>query len=339
MSEKQPLSNRLLQHSRMWNIRGFVFLPLFLALPFLYLYLELENIWILLLAIAMLFYAFFVLPYHLQRTRMGDVQKRRDEQASAILAAVCKGQNVAEFILFLRPFSSTGHLGLSEQQRRSEEEALWDASGSDAESQLPAELSHGDFESLLADEFWPPAILGLGKPGEHFGVSRLPDNENNWQSTVSSLIQHASSVIAIPSIHAGTLWELEQIVAQDYIHKCIFFVEPTSATNESEWSQTCSAFTQLGLYLPANFRNDTDKQYIGSLVKCFSGIEACIRLDIGYRLELSGTKTKLSKDMLSSLCSQEKHASLQDQIGHTKDHELSISFSADTVVRANIHRR
>jgi len=338
VSKKRPLSNRLLQHSRMWNIRGYVFLLLFLALPFFYLYFGFEHIWILFIAIVMLFSAFFVLPYYKQRALMADVQQRRDEQASAILAAVCGGQKADEFILFLRPFSSTAQLGLSQQKRRNEQQALWDSSNSDAQSQLPAELSHGDFESLLTDEFWPPVILGLDKPGEHFGASRLPIDEQDWQNIVLKLMQSASTLIVIPSTHAGTLWELEQIVARNYIHKCIFFIEPASAENEGDWFQARCALTELGFFLPAVFQNDNDKRYIGSLVKCVSETEACIRMDVGYTLELSATKTKLTGDMLTSMCSQAGHALLLNQLQQADNQEAFISLCNGKQVGVQICR-
>ena len=330
MIKKLCLSNRILRHSFLWDARGIAFFVLLLALLWFYVFFDIVNGWLLFVIIVLLFIGMLVWPYKKQQVHMKEVQRERDEQASIILDAIMEDRQVPDFVLYLRPFKSTATLGKHEPKRQAERDA----------SVLPAELSHGDLETLLADEFWPPPILGIGRPGEHFGIGRHPASQSEWQDIVLRLIRGAGFIIVVPSHQEGTLWELKQLVTQRLIHRCVFYLEPAGNGEEAaDWSKACDALKQIGLHVPYVLHNNEDKRYVGSLVKCFTEVPICARMDIGYTLKFSESNVKLTGGILQRLCTKKFHYAIQNQIREMADDEITmISLGNDTQIPVRISR-
>ena len=310
---KQNYKNHILEHSFFWNLRGVLFLILSQVLLWIYIFIENINGWLLLVLLILLFSGLLVIPYRKQRSLMTLNQQQRDEEAGRILDRIMADQPVPDFLLYLRPFKSTAALGIRDQKSDINENNPLTS------TDLPAELSHGDLETLLSDEFWPPPILGLGQRGEHFGVGRLPTSESHWQDIVLRLIQKAGSIIVVPSYHEGTLWEIEQLVSQQLIYKCIFYLEPITTDREKhEWYMTHKALKKLGLYFPEEIDHDNSKHYIGSLFICFLYQPVSIRIDIDYKLRCCTDKIKINSEILRTICTRKRHNAISSQI--TKDH-------------------
>jgi len=72
----------------------------------------------------------------------------------------------------------------------------------------------GDFETILAENLEPGVrLIALGRPGEHVGAGRVVALEDSWQAAFHKLAARAEFIVAVPSTHEGTMWELRQIAS------------------------------------------------------------------------------------------------------------------------------
>lgn len=338
VKSSSALSQKISSHSLWWNLRGIGFFVGFLVLLFCYVFFDVFSGWSVVVATVGLFVGLLVWPYRWQRRRMRIVQKNREQVASSILAEVIDDSVSSEYVLFLRPFITTSALGIGLQLQRTGQINTGRVRSADRQN-LPAELSHGDLETLLADVFWPPPFIGLGQPGEHFGVARLPSDEQEWQSLVSKLMDQAAAIIVVPSHRPGTRWELEQLVDRRLLRKCLFFVEPPlGEAAMKDWQATRQLVMDLGLFFPTFAQWPANRRYVGSFVKCFADQSACVAIDIDYQLKVLGSRTKLSGQMLRSLCAEATHADLSAQLGRAVAEDRLVYAAGGTNLALRIFR-
>lgn len=140
-------------------------------------------------------------------------QRVRDERAIRVLADARRG-DAGPYSLYLRGFDTTGRL---QQQDQS-------VSGQVAGVELVPSI---DLETALAQalEKRLPTV-GLGRPGEAIGVGRVPSTDSDWQADVASLTQHASLILLMPFPTPGTLWEVEFVMPQETLERCVFVMPP-----------------------------------------------------------------------------------------------------------------
>jgi len=110
----------------------------------------------------------------------------------------------------------------------------------------------------VADGYLP--LIAVGKPGtqsqrtgtqahRHF----LSDDE--WQDYVRQKIDDAHSVVIILQKTRGVIWEIENVLDQNKVHKTLFMLDP-SASDPARWHEIMDKITPLFIkagMLPADF--------------------------------------------------------------------------------------
>src|SRR5262245_9597594 len=154
-----------------------------------------------------------------QRVRRASIvrlQAGRDREGAALLASLDRSpENSRKFALYLRPFRVTGNLPTSLPGAHY------------TESQFEGVL---DFEGLLEDALRDTLpLVALGRPMETYGAGRILTDDLTWQTKIIEMMQAAQTIFVIPSNRPGTLWEVEHILQNNLIEKCLFIMPPTGA--------------------------------------------------------------------------------------------------------------
>jgi len=137
-----------------------------------------------------------------------------------------------QFALFLRPFSVTRKLWVINPYKNMDQ--LWPGAVGQ-----PASI---DLELLLSDIFDPATpLIGLGEPGDQviWGIGRIREagslapataSEQQlapWQISIEKLARAARVILVIPAISDGTKWELDYLVRNGFLNKCVFIMPPS----------------------------------------------------------------------------------------------------------------
>jgi hypothetical protein len=141
-------------------------------------------------------------------------QKAYDIKALALYKEINEGQRKT-FSVFLRPFYVTNRL--------SEEGIVYPPITPWAFLTDPNYHLETQFVKAMR---WISPIIGLGRPGEAFGVGRILVSEEDWRGVAAKLIDLAAYIICIPSSRTGTLWELDYIAERGLLYKTIFVMPP-----------------------------------------------------------------------------------------------------------------
>lgn len=179
------------------------------------------------------------------------IQRKRDIQAARVLKEAKSAPSATKdaFGLYLRPFFTTGKLGVEEVLRRpmmpifpSYHEAL-------AAEKAP------DLEASLTKALEPTAsLIAVGRPGEQIGAGRVASDEETWQEDVALLAQRARFIVFVPSERAGTSWEIDLARREGLLHKCIFVMPPElhydAIDLRAAWQRATKEIRKLGLRLP-----------------------------------------------------------------------------------------
>ncbi len=109
----------------------------------------------------------------------------------------------------------------------------------------------GDIETVFAEHLWPPPLLGLGQPGEHFGEARLVvdkhvrlglrEDKEPWHEPIRRLMADAIGLTVVPSTHEGILWEIKHLIEENYVSRTLFFLPPLAeeqSEEEQRWQET-----------------------------------------------------------------------------------------------------
>jgi hypothetical protein len=109
--------------------------------------------------------------------------------------------------------------------------------------------------ALYCEQSGPP-LLGLGKrPDIVFGVGKIKSSDDNWQSVLRKLSLNATLILVVPSITAGTSWEIEWVSINDNLRNSIFVMPPeelggAAARWRDEWPQLQHWARFMGWSLP-----------------------------------------------------------------------------------------
>jgi len=116
----------------------------------------------------------FYLAYKKDKKDRAEWQMRRDQAAITLFNAVRSGDQ-KEFAVFLRPFYTTDQIETVEESRVSQ-----------GSGKSETEFIHHPLEDTIVEAFrYTMPVVGLGKPGETFGVGRIFVDEGSWQSAAS----------------------------------------------------------------------------------------------------------------------------------------------------------
>ena len=139
-------------------------------------------------------------------------------------------------------------------------------------------LEHLDtitLESALNAVLWPTfAIQSIGGPTDSFGTVRLfTAGGDYWQSLVRDSLEGTDIFIIVPHISEGVRWELEFLMDNDALPRCLFVMPPLSENLDlsQSWQETAEMMLQYGFHLPQYqeegllFRFDSNRQILETL--------------------------------------------------------------------------
>lgn len=172
-------------------------------------------------------------------------QWKLDRQAMLVFARLKSGSKEG-FVLYLRPFSTTGRV----LQQTAPRPAL---PGSPADVLKPYEHELESFLLKGARRFGP--LIALGAPGEAIGAGRISSTDENWQEYVKVLTREAIAIFCVPIANAGTLWEIQWLQLEGYLSKTVFVMPKALRKKErayfdSEWERSKRTLAAYEIDLP-----------------------------------------------------------------------------------------
>jgi hypothetical protein len=184
----------------------------------------------------------------LRRFEERTVQRARDLDAERLFGQVLVSDSSPamesrRFYLYLRAFNLTARMQIKNPER----------------SIIPLSSFYNqpfdvEFESQLAnalEEFGP--LIGLGKPGEHYGAGRISSDEERWKSDLQKLATGSKLIFVIPSPTSGTLWEIGWLKETGFLCKCVFVMPPSSSPTgdiPGMWPRAVEAVNKFEIKLP-----------------------------------------------------------------------------------------
>lgn len=217
-------------------------------------------------------------------------QRARDLEAERVYDAIRTGTQTGAFILYLRPFASTDALA---DQRVSAVRM--------GQSGLVIGADRLEFEGDIQSSVGRYApMIALGEPLEHEGAGRIAVPEGQWQTSIEALMDAAALILLLPSPRAGTLWEIDQLIANGHLAKTLIIDPPNHRSSRddydpvTEWCGVQIAFAQRGLALPDDHREGhilTFPMGKGLVTHIPGGLDLAARLGaiVKERLDQHGT--------------------------------------------------
>lgn len=160
--------------------------------------------------------------YHdVRRREQLRIQRRRDERAQQILTDLRCGRETLGYSVWLRSFQSTGRVRVITKSKYVK------LKGEDIEKG-GLHVYLGDFETTLAEALEHIApLIALGESGEQIGAGRIRTGEDDWRDAFTFLASHAHMIFLMPSLRAGTQWELNSVLTTaDLLRRCVFVLPP-----------------------------------------------------------------------------------------------------------------
>lgn len=179
-------------------------------------------------------------------------QNARDLEAQAILDAINAGQTPPPYVLYLRPFASTGRINMT------------DHAGAPTAMLAVNTPTHGPSERLELERQIQRStggigpLIALGAPVEHLGAGRIQAPDSDWRAVIIALMRHARLILLLPSSRDGTLWEIGTLFDNNLIARTILIDPPNVERRRIErlydhaveWADIQSAFADRGYHLP-----------------------------------------------------------------------------------------
>lgn len=158
------------------------------------------------------------------------IQRSRDVAASSVAtlnrqpARSPERSVMPHYVLYLRPFSSTGRIQILLKRRQHK--------GRPPGLRAPVRYSYtcewGDLETTIAEAIEPVAqLVALGRPGEQIGAGRVLTADSEWKKEFTRLARGADQILVVPSNHPGTKWELDRLLSKpDLLRKTLIVLPP-----------------------------------------------------------------------------------------------------------------
>ncbi|MBD2752004.1 hypothetical protein [Spirosoma validum] len=188
------------------------------------------------------------------------------------------------------------------------------------------------YEYTLTKYFEPigPLVTLLNKKTTYIGGAKIDNTEENWQEVFHSYAKESTYLIWSWGLSESVLWELKQLLSNEYRHKLIIFfpVEGIPVeVRESYWSNTLGALKQMDVNIDSLPNTIGNSMFIifpegrsgepidstPSLLEIIASVGACDLLAISLR-RLTDT---LGYDVEKGLDSGSKLAVLLLAIGAT----------------------
>jgi hypothetical protein len=142
--------------------------------------------------------------------------------------------------LYLRPFNVDGKLRIPNPKK------------------LPLSIDVGEFPEIdfelylteLTEKIAP--LIALGKENELIGTGKIATTDENWKKVFYRLASTASLVFVVPSLHAGTKFEIEWLIENKKLSKTLFFCMPSS-----NWIEIKNGLAIIGLHFPEKINKPT----------------------------------------------------------------------------------
>ncbi len=175
------------------------------------------------------------------------VMRAREERAKLIVARLQAGQDVKQFSLYLRPFSTTEKFHVSNPDPRT-------IPATPASLYTPKSFELEDSLATALDGFAP--LIALGRPGGNLGAGKITVDDQNWQQSLTTLAAAATIICIVPGHHDGTRWEIEYLKRMKYLNRAVFFMPPSTKVPdpkidaEKYWAEARIVLQQSGVTLP-----------------------------------------------------------------------------------------
>ncbi len=229
-------------------------------------------------------------------------QRQRDIDADRIFQSLNGDQPLDEmFILYLRPFVSTGKIGAETTN------VIGLRSGPIGQTQFAVMSDRVEFEEEIEKALRPLGkLVALGKPLEHMGAGRIRVEDEVWQDAIKLLIDRAEMIVLLPSPRPGTCWEVEHLLTSGALKKTIVVDPPNDRGSDedeydpvAEWAGVRETFLAHGYVLP-------EDEEEGSLMIFGEGTQPIKTSKIGL-----GGENKIRKFAKQLLKSRRKSESLK----------------------------
>jgi tetratricopeptide (TPR) repeat protein len=147
--------------------------------------------------------------------------------------------------VYLRPLVTTGTLMLPNHFRDPDSLKL-------RFNEEPAALS---LETILQRALTPYlTIFSMGGFQAPLGVSHIyTPPGGDWKEMLPGLLSITDLIFLVPHLSPGIMWEVELLIREDFIPKCLFVMPPPSPTYDvrSMWESAVSKLNDFGLRLPS----------------------------------------------------------------------------------------
>ncbi|NJO29990.1 MAG: hypothetical protein HC874_22515 [Richelia sp. SL_2_1] len=216
---------------------------------------------------------FYAITAIYRRFNGNKIQDKRNEIATDILNKVNKGGKIQDYVLYLRPFSTSGQLAMMQDYQIARRRLI-----SARSALLQQEMSElqvyllGDMELQFADALWSSrlplvALLEIDRDEQGQGAGRIQEKfGDDWLCYVSKLAEKAKGIIVTLVSDGGvsgqgTINEIQMLRNKELLDKTLFFVPVlTDGSNQKsfqkEWKETRTIIlNQIGISLP-NFQPD-----------------------------------------------------------------------------------
>ena len=190
-------------------------------------------------------------------------QAARDKAAQRVMVCLRKQAGRPRYSLYLRPFKTAGFLASMAVETFSASQ----------HGGLQITNVQIDFEAILAGAF--PAhrpLIALGTPGALLpiypegvttwpigktwdipGTGKVMTTESGWQEDLILLANHAETIVIVPLNFPGTIWEIQWLLDNNMLGKCVFVMPPSMSGARSygeAWKASVRTLSAIGIELP-----------------------------------------------------------------------------------------
>jgi hypothetical protein len=176
------------------------------------------------------------------------VARGREQRAKQIATLLQAGKEVPPFSLYLRPFSTTAKLQVSNPDPNTigaTPAALYTPRTLELENRLAAAL----------ENFAP--LVALGKPDLLLGAGKITVEDKDWQEQLKVLVAAAKVICVVPEYQEGTLWEIRYLKNTGYFDRTVFVMPHRVDVGKAPridvariWADTSYALIGSGVTLP-----------------------------------------------------------------------------------------
>lgn len=173
---------------------------------------------------------------------LGKILLDRYEKVEQQKRNISANENEIPVILYLRPFVSDGNIIVSNPDFN----PIGLAKFIDKEKD--------DLQFLLTNKF-NAELVAIGRRIDGFGAGIIQARDVEWFHVFKNRAKKALLIIALPSYHTSTFREINYLVQEEILHKCIFIMPPLNAFSDGSstrdfWKKTTVEMNKIQINLP-----------------------------------------------------------------------------------------